>query len=187
MYDRLLRRVYRATYTVVDDYVKTYSRLLRHDVTMTKWGCHRIPEKCPRTRPVSPYDRRTLYAVRLPECVFSVLPWHSTLYNCTASLLHQAQCVPSECVWYSNVCTPVLEYYPCVNLTKKLAKRCPVLDKKKLDQATGFRRQRDTIHATAIESTDRASRDSFNTIGTHVIRTDFACRCIAFQNHWSTT
>ena len=36
MYDRLLRRVYRATCTVVDDYMKTFSRLLRYDVTMTK-------------------------------------------------------------------------------------------------------------------------------------------------------
>ena len=36
MYDRLLRRVYRATCTVVDDYMKTYSGLLRYDVTMTK-------------------------------------------------------------------------------------------------------------------------------------------------------
>ena len=36
MYDRLLRRVYRATGTVVDDYMKTYSTLLRYDGTMTK-------------------------------------------------------------------------------------------------------------------------------------------------------
>ena len=36
MYDSLLRRVYRPMCTVVDDYMKTYSRLLRYDVTMTK-------------------------------------------------------------------------------------------------------------------------------------------------------
>ena len=42
MDDKLLRRVYRATCTVVDDYMKTYSRLLRYDVTMMKGGCHLI-------------------------------------------------------------------------------------------------------------------------------------------------
>ena len=42
MCDRLLRRVCHATCTVGDDYLKTYSRLLQYDVTMSKWGCHLI-------------------------------------------------------------------------------------------------------------------------------------------------
>ena len=51
MYDRLLSRVYRATSTVVDGCMKTYSRLIRYDVTMTKYGCHLIGS--PFTLPIS--------------------------------------------------------------------------------------------------------------------------------------
>jgi hypothetical protein len=48
-YDSLLRRLHRATGTVIDDFIKHTVRCLQIDVTMTKFRCHLIGSKYCRT------------------------------------------------------------------------------------------------------------------------------------------